>query len=49
MPLLEKAGVAADLDERLHRARPAPDDAKGFIELCRKLRYWQREPMVNAV
>ncbi|MEF2552653.1 catalase [Aurantimonas sp. A2-1-M11] len=48
MPLFEKAGLAADLDEgclQLGSAGGAP----AFIAHCRKLRHWQREPNVNVV
>ncbi|MDB5434842.1 MAG: Catalase [Phenylobacterium sp.] len=41
-PLLEKAGVRAELDEgcvALDKAK----DAAGFIETCGQLRYWRRE------
>ncbi|MEX2304416.1 MAG: catalase [Bryobacterales bacterium] len=42
MPLLEKAGIAGDLDEgciELSNAKSAAD----FVTACRKLRFWDRE------
>jgi catalase len=45
-PLLEKAGVSAD-GGCIALQRPA--DAKTFVETCRNLRFWEREPKVHAV
>jgi catalase len=47
-PLLEKAGVLADLDEGCVKLSAA-DDAKAFVAACRKLRFWQREAAVKQV
>jgi catalase len=47
-PLLEKAGVLADLDEGCLKLGAA-DDAKAFVAACRKLRFWQREAEVKQV
>ncbi len=41
-PLLEKAGVAADLDEGC-TALDTPNAAKTFLDKCRALRFWARE------
>ncbi|AMV37714.1 catalase [Planctomyces sp. SH-PL62] len=41
MPLFEKAGVAGNLDEGVIPLKAA-DDAKKFVEACRKLRFWDR-------
>ena len=41
MPLLAKAGVDDSRDEGFI-ALNGPDDCAGFIEACRKLRYWAR-------
>ncbi len=46
MPLLEKAGVASDLDEGCV-ALDAPGSATRFVETCRTLRYWPREAEVD--
>ncbi|NDW03398.1 catalase [Jiella pacifica] len=48
MPLLEKAGIAADMDEGCVKLGAA-SEAASFVELCRKLRHWPREAMVKAV
>ena len=48
MPLFEKAGIAADLDEGCMKLGSG-GEAQGFVEMCRKLRHWPREPMVKAV
>jgi catalase len=45
MPLLEKAGIAADLDEGCFILN-APTDADVFVRACRKLRRWDREQLV---
>lgn len=42
LPLFEKAGVAADMDEGFFRLGSA-SDAMGFIRACRELRLWNRE------
>ena len=47
MPLFEKAGIAADLDDGcipLKAGKAAP----AFIAACRKLRRWEREQIINA-
>ncbi len=48
MPLLEKAGIASDLDGGCLKLQ-APDDAEDFVTLCRQLRFWEREPEVKVV
>jgi catalase len=45
MKLFEKAGIAADLDEGC-MILSGPKGAEGFVTACRKLRRWDREPMV---
>jgi len=47
-PLLRKAGVAADADEGLLPIGSAKSVA-AFIESCRQLRLWSREPAVKLV
>jgi catalase len=47
-PLLEKAGVLADKDEGFVPLAAA-DDAKRFVQACRKLRLWSREAKVKQV
>ena len=42
MALLNAAGVGSDLDEGCIKLESA-DAATGFVEKCRKLRYWDRE------
>jgi catalase len=42
LPLFEKAGVAADMDEGFFLLTSATDPA-GFIKACRELRLWNRE------
>ncbi|MEO3434025.1 catalase [Inquilinus sp. CAU 1745] len=47
MPLFEKAGIAAELDSgcvELDRG----DAARGFIEMCRDLRLWEREARIRG-
>ncbi|MGZ6311775.1 MAG: hypothetical protein ACXWOH_14155 [Bdellovibrionota bacterium] len=47
MPLFEKAGIAADMDDGfvlLSAAKAASD----FVTLCRKVRHWEREKVVTA-
>jgi catalase len=39
MPLLEKAGIAEDLDEGIIALR-GPNDVGKFVEACRGLRFW---------
>ena len=46
LPLLEAAGIAAKLDEGCV-ALGAKKDAAAFIELCGKLRLWDRELSVD--
>ena len=48
MKLFEKAGIASDLDEGCVKLGSG-SDAAGFVEMCRKVRHWPREPMVKAV
>jgi catalase len=45
-PLLDKAGVTADGG---CFALSGPSDAKRFIDVCGKLRFWEREKSVHAV
>ena len=45
--LFEKAGLT-DKDDGFI-ALTKPSDAKTFIEACRVLRFWEREPKVHAV
>ena len=40
-PLLEKAGVAGNLDEGFIPLKTA-NDCDGFVAACRKLRFWDR-------
>jgi catalase len=42
MPLLKKAGVDEDLDKGCLELSGAKD-AKSFVTMCRKLRFWERE------
>lgn len=47
-PLLAKAGVPDPLDRGfVHLA--APDDAAAFVQACRSLRLWEREPSLTPV
>ena len=46
MPLLEKAGIAGDLDEGVI-ALPGDGGVAGFVEQLGKLRVWSREPAVK--
>ncbi|MDF9797375.1 catalase [Catalinimonas alkaloidigena] len=48
MPLLEKAGIAENLDEGCI-SLDNPNVASDFILACRKIRFWDRESKVNAV
>ena len=48
MPLLEKAGVAQELDGGCLPLNTT-GDASAFIMACRKLRHWEREPKVKQV
>ncbi len=48
MPLLEKAGIAAALDDGTI-ALAKPGDAAAFITACRALRVWPREAKVTQV
>jgi catalase len=45
-PLLDRAGVQPDAG---CLALGGKDDARGFVEMCRKMRYWDREAEVHAV
>ena len=48
MPLIEKTGLAADMDEGcIELGKKA--SAKAFVQACRKLRVWDREPKVKPV
>ena len=47
-PLLEKAGIASDLDGGCI-AIGSPDDATAFVAECRALRFWEREAMLKPV
>jgi len=47
MTLFEKAGVKADMDDGFV-ALKTEADAKSFVEACRALRFWEREPKVHA-
>jgi len=46
MPLFDKAGVLADLDEGCVPLAAA-EDATTFVAACRKLRHWPREAMIK--
>lgn len=46
LPLLEAAGIAADLDEACIKIR-ARKDVNEFIAACGKLRHWDRERSVD--
>ncbi|MEQ8348414.1 MAG: catalase [Sneathiellaceae bacterium] len=46
-PLLEKAGVAEDLDQGCP-ALAKPSDMAAFVKACRKLRHWEREDRLGA-
>ena len=48
MPLLEKAGVAQDMDGGFV-AMESETDAEAFVKACRQLRFWAREPAVKQV
>ncbi|WP_309544942.1 hypothetical protein [Alkalilimnicola ehrlichii] len=47
-PLLDKAGIANDLDEGCVTLKTAADVA-GFVQKCRQLRWWEREPKVKRI
>ena len=47
MPLLEKAGVAADLDDGCIEVTEVKDAAR-FVAACRNLRLWEREKLVTS-
>ncbi|MEP6961484.1 MAG: catalase HPII, partial [Acidobacteriota bacterium] len=47
MPLLEKAGIAADLDEGC-MVLAKPGDTVNFVAACRKFRLWERESLFKA-
>lgn len=44
--LLDKAGISGDLDEGCLEL--VDGQAERFIEMCRALRFWRREPQVSA-
>ena len=46
IPLLEKAGIAAALDEGI-LVLPGEDGLSGFVSKLGKLRVWAREPSVK--
>jgi len=46
--LFVKAGLAEDMDAGCIAVK-TPDEAKRFVETCRSLRLWEREPKVSAV
>ena len=46
LPLFEKAGVAPDLDAGCIEL-DTEEDATRFVETCRELRFWEREPTVK--
>jgi catalase len=48
MPLLEKAGVAADMDGGFAELKGGTD-ATEFVQMCRKLRVWERKAKVKQV
>jgi len=48
MPLFEKAGVATSMDGGFIALKAAPD-AEAFVQACRKLRFWEREPAAKKV
>lgn len=48
LPLLEKAGIASELDEGCFELADA-DTARTFLDHCRDLRFWRREAVVSAV
>jgi catalase len=45
-PLLEKAGIAEDLDKGCIRLSKSAE-ASEFVSLCRSLRLWDREKVVK--
>ena len=47
MPLFEKTGLAPDLDAGCIELG-AEKDATRFVEMCRELRFWEREPKVKS-
>ena len=47
-PLFEKAGVATSMDGGFIALKAAPD-AEAFVQACRKLRFWEREPAAKKV
>jgi hypothetical protein len=51
MPLFEKAGIAADLDEGcislIAPKRSAAKSATAFVAACRNLRLWEREKLLK--
>jgi catalase len=47
MPLFEKAGIAADMDDGFVSIANAKG-AASFVTACRKLRNWDREARVST-
>jgi catalase len=47
MPLFDKAGLAPDLDVGCIELG-SQEDATRFVEMCRELRFWEREPNVKS-
>ena len=47
-PLLDAAGVGSDMDDGFMQITQAAD-ANRFVEACRELRLWDREPRVSQV
>ncbi|MEQ9692527.1 MAG: catalase HPII, partial [Bauldia litoralis] len=48
MPLLEKAGIADDLDGGCIEVA-ASGDMAGFVKQCRDVRFWEREASLKPV
>ncbi|MCQ8784023.1 catalase [Mangrovibrevibacter kandeliae] len=48
MALFEKTGIASDMDKGCVEMKAAGDVA-GFVTLCGKLRFWEREPKVKPI
>jgi catalase len=48
MPLLDKAGVAPDIDGGFVELKGS-GDATTFVQACRKVRFWEREAKVKQV
>ena len=51
LPLFEKAGIQADLDDGCMNLtaskRSGAKSAEAFVAMCRSLRHWVREKVVN--